>query len=113
MVPLLQAGQLNSALEVYEWLVSGRDVTEPIPADITTFNTIIKACHQVCRYALQQGGCDIAALANTACCDTFIYERPTRPGWLTGKGIRNCELGFSLRLALGHHYLHVSETLYL
>lgn len=35
------------ALDIFEWLVSGREITEPIPADITTYNTLIKACHQV------------------------------------------------------------------
>ncbi len=43
----LQGQALDVALDIYEWLISGRDVTEPIPADITTYNTLIKACHQV------------------------------------------------------------------
>ncbi len=43
-----QGQALDVALDLYEWLVSGREVTEPLPADIATYNTLIKACHQVC-----------------------------------------------------------------
>ena len=38
---------IQAALDIYEWLVSGRDVASPIPADIETYNILIKACHQV------------------------------------------------------------------
>eukprot|EP00967_Tisochrysis_lutea_P056504 scaffold71367_cov21-Tisochrysis_lutea.AAC.2 len=37
----------KAALDIYEWLVAGRDVHSPIPADIETYNILIRACHQV------------------------------------------------------------------
>eukprot|EP00195_Chlamydomonas_chlamydogama_P009493 CAMPEP_0202892486 /NCGR_PEP_ID=MMETSP1392-20130828/2204_1 /ASSEMBLY_ACC=CAM_ASM_000868 /TAXON_ID=225041 /ORGANISM="Chlamydomonas chlamydogama, Strain SAG 11-48b" /LENGTH=693 /DNA_ID=CAMNT_0049576461 /DNA_START=248 /DNA_END=2329 /DNA_ORIENTATION=- len=37
---------LDEALGIFEWLVSGRDVADPIPADIDTYNSLIRACHQ-------------------------------------------------------------------
>jgi len=37
----------QAALDIYEWLVAGRDVNSPIPADIETYNILIQACHQV------------------------------------------------------------------
>eukprot|EP00798_Chlamydomonas_sp_ICE-L_P021229 gene21229-28145_t len=42
----LNGGALDHALEVYEWMVAGRDVNDEIPADIKTYNTLIEACHQ-------------------------------------------------------------------
>ncbi|GFH22189.1 uncharacterized protein HaLaN_19614 [Haematococcus lacustris] len=41
-----QGGALEAALDIYEWLVAGREVAEPIAADISTYNALIKACHQ-------------------------------------------------------------------
>ena len=42
-------GALEEALEIFEWMVSGRDVQEAIPADIHTYNSLIRACHQAGR----------------------------------------------------------------
>jgi hypothetical protein len=42
----LAGGALENALGIFEWMVSGRRVTDPLPADIETYNTLIRACHQ-------------------------------------------------------------------
>uniref|UniRef100_A0A7S0RI94 Pentacotripeptide-repeat region of PRORP domain-containing protein n=1 Tax=Chlamydomonas leiostraca TaxID=1034604 RepID=A0A7S0RI94_9CHLO len=42
----LKGGALREALDIYEWMVSGREVHSVLPADTETFNTLIKACHQ-------------------------------------------------------------------
>lgn len=43
----LVGGALQNALAIFEWMVSGRRVTDDIQADISTYNILIKACHQV------------------------------------------------------------------
>lgn len=43
----LTGGALHNALGIFEWMVSGKRVSDHIPADIDTYNTLIRACHQV------------------------------------------------------------------
>ena len=43
----LVGGALQNALAIFEWMVSGRRVTDDIQADTSTYNILIKACHQV------------------------------------------------------------------
>eukprot|EP00955_Chlamydomonas_euryale_P045570 353182-Chlamydomonas_euryale.AAC.62 len=42
----LTGGALQNALGIFEWMVSGKRVADDIPADIETYNTLIRACHQ-------------------------------------------------------------------
>lgn len=43
----LVGGALKHALDIFEWMASNHRISDPLPADIETFNTLIKACHQV------------------------------------------------------------------
>ena len=43
----LAGGALKHALEIFEWMASSKRASEPLPANIETYNTLIKACHQV------------------------------------------------------------------
>lgn len=46
MKACLRGNALKEALDIFEWMISGREINSIVPADTETYNTLIKACHQ-------------------------------------------------------------------
>lgn len=44
--PVLAAGRVAEAFQVFEWMVDGRGATGPVPAVSKTFETLMRGCHQ-------------------------------------------------------------------
>lgn len=61
----VRGGALEAALNIFEFLVSGRDVTDPVPANIDTYNMLIHACHQVGLFSGRHGGCRLEEALET------------------------------------------------